>query len=1259
MVRSMSRCVLVFWLVLMTACGVVDAPSHGDMACSGGADVADCVGPEDVDVLGGADRELGYAVPFASEAAVPGMRVLGEFEGWVDVGTGRAHIEMVDGTQPKSAALPGYRDNLRQNRDEGDFENRRAGTLRFWQDENPSVTSSDMAVCRNFWTTGWNDHGTEFRFGWYPPGPIRDEFLFSTLPQGGPGAAALPPSDYTFCTDFLVRNDTGEDIRDLWILIDNFVGLTDARSYLAEAPRVYLDPNAGEFVRLQPDSSIGMFNYGPLAGDAGGGDGEVVRRQWMFYLGDTDPAPFRLTGRLVELQRELCWTERDDNGDGIEDSGCGTGAAGSGCTQDADCLSGDCDGGVLGDFLAGGGTLGACLPSPEGGACLETSDCGGENACLGANRAAEQVGTCGAPGPGIGDACADDDDCSAGRCDVVFGQCRMVDGGACVTSTDCEAFHACDSGVCDGGIPFVTRWDTRNTSDGSSPDDRIVLPLLSSGSYDFVVEWGDGHRAHVTAWDAAATAHTFADPGETTVTIRGDIEGWRFNNTGDRLKILDIESWGPLRLGFMGMYFRGAENMEMSATDPLDLTGTTNLREAFRDCTSLTSAPSMLAWDVSGVTSFEGLFHGATNFDEDISGWETLSATSMREMFRGAESFTADITGWETGSVMDMSAMFAEFPSFNQDIGDWDTGNVLFFPLMFRNATSFDRDIGRWDVSRALDMQQMFEGATSFNQDLNDWDVSRVNSMLGMFWNATSFDQPLDRWTLGGPLDLSMMFEGAASFNQPIGSWNTSGVTSMLRMFRNATSFDQDIGSWDTSGVISMPLMFGGASAFNQDLSRWCVPLIAEEPSGFAVGALAWTLPDSRPQWADCPSFLGTPCLDDGACGGREWCPTDTDHRFCSPSPGWGSSVMPFQWVPPGSSTIGSPEGEIGRNAAAEGQVNVTLTHNLLVQRTSVSQGQWASVMAAWNALAPEDRIMSGWSTPTPVFGTDPSRYGASGDGQCTDPMCPVERVSWWEAVVFANAVSILEGLEPCYALDGCGTGTGQAGVGGGCTGTSNCSGAFTCSSASFVGKQCTGYRLPTEAEWEVSARGGTTTATYNGDITSTSCPSPVHDPIAWITCNSSGQTQPMETLLPNAFGLHDMLGNVSQHAWNAFQSVNAGGVDPIVPTTGSSRRVRGAGRAFGPESNRAARRNNYMPNTRRDYIGLRLVRTVPVDPAVDCGGLAPPLFGAVFVPDATFQGVATYTCSAGFVPVDGDTERICLATGQWSGQAPTCELDI
>jgi len=184
---------------------------------------------------------------------------------------------------------------------------------------------------------------------------------------------------------------------------------------------------------------------------------------------------------------------------------------------------------------------------------------------------------------------------------------------------------------------FISIWDTRKTYTASSELNQIQLPLLDGGTYDFDVDWGDGEIDHITSYDQTEVIHTYDEPGVYTLEIDGSIEGFAFHNEGDRTKILDIVQWGDLNVGNSGGYFYGCENLDVSAVDVLDLTGTTNLKDMFAEAYLFNGDIS--GWDVSEVTDMSRLFYYAFLFNQDISSWDVSSVTDMSEMFADAYCF--------------------------------------------------------------------------------------------------------------------------------------------------------------------------------------------------------------------------------------------------------------------------------------------------------------------------------------------------------------------------------------------------------------------------------------------------------------------------------------------------------------------------------------------------------------------------------------------------------------------------------------------
>ncbi len=183
-------------------------------------------------------------------------------------------------------------------------------------------------------------------------------------------------------------------------------------------------------------------------------------------------------------------------------------------------------------------------------------------------------------------------------------------------------------------------------------DDSFTLPIYNGGTYRFGVDWGDNSADLITAYDDAAVTHTYEDSGATTYTISitGTITGFRFANVGDKLLMRDIKSWGSLNLGNNEDYFKGCINLTVSATDILDLTGTTSLYHAFYQA-AITTIPSILNWAFSNVTDMESMFQACSSYNQDLLTLDTSSVTNMWRVFSGATSFDQNIGSWDITSM--------------------------------------------------------------------------------------------------------------------------------------------------------------------------------------------------------------------------------------------------------------------------------------------------------------------------------------------------------------------------------------------------------------------------------------------------------------------------------------------------------------------------------------------------------------------------------------------------------------------------------
>ena len=240
---------------------------------------------------------------------------------------------------------------------------------------------------------------------------------------------------------------------------------------------------------------------------------------------------------------------------------------------------------------------------------------------------------------------------------------------------------------------------------------------------------------------------------------------------------------------------------------------------------------------------------------------------------------------------------------------------------------------------------------------------------------------------------------------------------------------------------------------------------------------------------------------------------------------------LAFVRIPAGQFRMGSPRSEIHRGLD-ETRHKVSLENDFLMSKHEVTQYEYRALM-----------------------GMNPSTFKS-----CAS--CPVESVSWLDAIRFANQLSAQDGLPSCYSNTG-------AVIGG---------------SSVYA---CKGYRLPTEAEWEYAARAGSNAAQYGGQH------------VAWHGGNSWLKSHPVGQKSPNRFGLFDMLGNVKEWCHDGYALYPGGRrVNPhFNKNVFKTRIIRGGSWLDAWPFIRVARREQFKANYTSRILGFRLVRTVHKTP--------------------------------------------------------------
>ncbi len=306
------------------------------------------------------------------------------------------------------------------------------------------------------------------------------------------------------------------------------------------------------------------------------------------------------------------------------------------------------------------------------------------------------------------------------------------------------------------------------------------------------------------------------------------------------------------------------------------------------------------------------------------------------------------------------------------------------------------------------------------------------------------------------------------------------------------------------------------------------------------------------PQHVKQPEFLDTPCNADEiqsvVSDWSEYLNVDTEMT--------NSIGMSFRLIPPGELTMGSNRYEV-HHQDDEFEHRVRLTRAFYISAFETTQANFEQVM-----------------------GYNPSSY--QGEDHPNADQRPVEQVRWFEMVDFCNRLSEMEGLSPCYRI-----------VDAQYDEKRNDGEEKRITNATVYNVDGTGYRLPTEAEWEYCARAGTTGRWYSG-------PEPNEDLIATIAHidlpGTPRETIAVGSLTPNAFGLYDTIGNV----WEWVQDWKGDTYyeqsprnNPLGPSAGRYKVIRGGSYNEPLINARVPNRGKLTPYTRDKDRGFRIVRMI------------------------------------------------------------------
>jgi formylglycine-generating enzyme required for sulfatase activity len=273
-----------------------------------------------------------------------------------------------------------------------------------------------------------------------------------------------------------------------------------------------------------------------------------------------------------------------------------------------------------------------------------------------------------------------------------------------------------------------------------------------------------------------------------------------------------------------------------------------------------------------------------------------------------------------------------------------------------------------------------------------------------------------------------------------------------------------------------------------------------------------------------------------------------------------GLELMP---LPAREFAMGSPKAE-GYRRQDEQQHKVRITRPFLIGVSEVTQEQYKKV----TGFNPSYFAETGGGKPR-VEGLDTAQF-------------PVESVTWFDAVEFCNRLSKLDGFEPYYTL----------------ADVKKDGDAVTGATVAVAGGS--GYRLPTEAEWEFACRAGWNRPFHFGGYSTgregNFKPSPdaggYGGPPVW---KALGRTTKVRSYKPSGWNLYDTHGNVAEWCWDWYDAdyyADSPEADPAGPDRGTQRVIRGGSWMVPEGSCRSASRLSLAPDERKDFAGFRVARS-------------------------------------------------------------------
>ena len=397
-----------------------------------------------------------------------------------------------------------------------------------------------------------------------------------------------------------------------------------------------------------------------------------------------------------------------------------------------------------------------------------------------------------------------------------------------------------------GDTRLITKWTLSDPAD-------LVLELwgqtAGTSTYNYDVDWGDGSAVE-TGITISNKSHTYASTGTYEVKIAGQFAGFQMNrgSAADKAKLVELVQWGSeTEINSLYFAFNSCSNMVYTATDAPDisnLSGSTSMQSAFKNCTSITSL-DLSSWTNTGniTNMYETFFTLSSCTLLDLTGWNTSNVTTFQSGARSCgtsgggmklvmpnlnwsaasspsnlyQTFIYSVfseapvlTGWTLPTAHNVNLGYTFYAcdgEFALDLSGWTNTNKITDMNRFTMNCEFTSiDITGWNTSSCTNLAYCFNGMTKLTHitGLNTLNSSGLTNAVGIdsMFRGTSI---LNFGAAGSVTNFGTNWGANLSTASTVGAsfmFHTSGIS----VVGGATP--PDVSNWDMSGIVKCYQMF-------------------------------------------------------------------------------------------------------------------------------------------------------------------------------------------------------------------------------------------------------------------------------------------------------------------------------------------------------------------------------------------------------------------------------------------------------------------